>query len=151
MLVDVLFEDILMAPSANSKTQLPNVPLERADSIDSVDSNDLTAAVIRTVKTTIFLSEMRQRREVPEETVEAHRRATKLASKTISRLASERRLSRITADLSSNNSAVIADALLKQFGIELLRQRRALTRRAQFAFDAAWRYLFWFALFGIIF
>ncbi len=146
MFVDVLFEDILMAPSAtSSKVQPTNVQtIQRdnsSDSLESIDSNDLSAAVMRTVKTTIFLSQMRQKREVPQETVEAHRRATKLASKTISRLASERRLSRIAADTTGDNSiAAIADILLKQFAVEILRQRRVLGRREQLAFDAAWRY-----------
>ena len=134
VVVDLLFEDILMAPSSDINNQSRNAaevtPL--GNSTTSCTKQTRNSKLLKSVNSRLLLSAERQQMEIPEETAAAHGRATMVLSRTLSNVASRQNMDE-TIDSS-------VEQLFRKMMSELQQQRRILNRRQQIAFDTSWRY-----------
>ena len=133
VIVDLLFEDILMAPSSDSNNQSRNVAevTPMGNSTTSCTKQTRNSKLLKSVNSRLLLSAERQQMEIPEETAAA-RRASMLVSRTLSNVASRQNMDE-TIDSS-------VEQLFRKMTSKLEQQRRILNRRQQIAFDTSWRY-----------
>ena len=133
VIVDLLFEDILMAPSSDSNNQSRNAAevTPMGNSTTSCTKQTRNSKLLKSVNSRLLLSAERQQMEIPEETAAA-RRASMLVSRTLSNVASRQNMDE-TIDSS-------VEQLFRNMTSKLEQQRRILNRRQQIAFDTSWRY-----------
>ena len=139
VLVDLLFEDILMAPSSERNNQSRNVAKVAPIMNSSIKArNPRNTALLKSVSSKLLLSDERQKMDIPEETAAAHGRATVLVSRKLSKVVASRR--NIDASTSGTNIDDSAEQLFHKLISKLEHQRKILNRRQQIAFDNLWRY-----------
>ena len=135
VIVDLLFEDILMAPPIDNDS---NNQSRNAAEVTPLGNSTISikqtrnSKLLKSVSSSLLLSAERQQMEIPEETAAAHGRATMVLSRTLSNVASRQNMDE-TIDSS-------VEQLFRKMMSKLEQQRRILTRRQQIAFDTSWRY-----------
>ncbi len=136
--VDVLFENILMAPTSegNDKSRNKNNVLPEPRSIGRTEILR-RPALLKSASSKILFNDFKQKRDIPEETALAHGRATMLASKTVSKIAASRRLGSTVSEAATEEDDL--DSLFSKFMEDLEGQRKSLTRREHISFDKSWR------------
>jgi hypothetical protein len=148
VLVDVLFEDILMAPTAVSKrkkvgneSRLGERMTRQVRRLSTDLSNAVSVAaprstvLVRAIGSKLRGAEGVQRREMPEETIAAHGRATRLVARSLS----TRHVVSSDAGQSENAHGGGAVLLIDKLQIDIQNQRKYLNKRELFSFDSAWR------------
>ena len=127
--VDMLFEDILMAPSRDRNKLSKVKPIMNLSSGAKQTRN---SKLFKSVSSKLLLSDERPKLDIPEDTAAAHGRATMLISRTLSNVPSRQHTDE-TIDSS-------VEQLFRKMMSNLEQQRRILNRRQQIAFDTSWRY-----------
>ena len=133
VIVDLLFEDILMAPLSDSSNQSRNAAEVTPTGISTMSAKKTRKlTLLKSVSSRLLLPAERQQMEIPEETAAAHGRATMLVSRTLSNVPTRQNMDE-TIDSS-------VEQLFRKMMSNLEQQRRILNRRQQIAFDTSWRY-----------
>ena len=145
VLVDVLFEDILMAPTPSCEAEndgkvqrqsakVPSIMKRIATELD-VEANSSRRALVASIRSTLYGPRSQRRMEIPEETTSAHGRASLLDARSLSRLSSHQSLA-YESGLEMNTNA---GRLVSKLVSDIKKQRQTISYDQLFAFDAAWR------------
>ena len=145
VLVDVLFQDILLAPLSEnneSRAGAKVTPISASKIHERVKQSRNSTLLRSVLSSKLLLSDEKQYLKIPEETAAAYGRATVLVSRALSQQVGSR--SSIDAISSGDMSVEMIDRRFREMTSHLHKQRSLLNRRQQIAFDNSWRLNFYF-------